>query len=69
VEPVEDWPAQLTAWRDTLNHLADDFRRGDARVDPKEFPQTCTYCGLMSLCRVHEQEIVPVETEGENGSG
>ena len=71
VEAAEDWPAQLTAWRATLDRLADDFRRGDARVDPKEFPETCEYCGLTALCRVHEQGIAPVESgaefEAENG--
>jgi len=67
VKQAEDWPAQLAAWRATLDRLAENFRRGDARVDPKEFPRTCLYCGLTALCRVHEQGIVPVEGEAENG--
>jgi len=67
VEAAEDWPAQLAQWRTTLDKLADDYRRGDARVDPKEFPKTCTYCGLTALCRVHEQGIAPVESDAENG--
>jgi probable DNA repair protein len=53
------WPAQLDAWRATLTQLAESFRRGDARVDPKEFPKTCEHCGLEALCRVHEQGIAP----------
>jgi len=67
VKPAKDWPAQLVAWKTTLDKLADDFRRGDARVDPKEFPDTCKHCGLQALCRVHEQGIVPAETDAENG--
>jgi len=67
VKAAEDWPAQLAEWRTTLDRLAGDFRRGDARVDPKEFPKTCNYCGLTALCRVHEQGIAPIEPEVENG--
>lgn len=66
VKAAEDWPAQLAQWRTTLDKLADDYRRGDARVDPKEFPRTCDYCGLTALCRVHEQGIAPVESGAEN---
>lgn len=68
VETAEDWEAQLSTWRATLDKLAEDFRRGDARVDPKEYPRTCEYCGLQALCRVHEQGIVPAEPDAsENG--
>lgn len=67
VGAADDWPAQLSAWRATLDRLADDYRRGDARVDPKEFPRTCEYCGLQALCRVHEQGFAPVESDAENG--
>lgn len=67
VKPADDWPAQLAQWRATLDRLADDFRRGDARVDPKEFPRSCEYCGLQALCRVHEQGRSPVESNAENG--
>jgi len=69
VSAAADWPAQLSMWHATLDRLAEDFRRGDARVDPKEFPQSCQYCGLMSLCRVHEQGVMPNDGDGENGDG
>ena len=49
-----DWDALLAAWRVTLTGLAQDFRRGVAPVDPKEFPKTCRYCALTPLCRIHE---------------
>jgi probable DNA repair protein len=48
-----DWEALLSAWRATLTGLAEDFRRGVAPVDPKEFPKTCRYCALTPLCRIH----------------
>jgi ATP-dependent helicase/nuclease subunit B len=49
-----DWDTLLAAWRQTLTRLAEDFRRGHAPVDPKEFPKTCRYCALTPLCRIHE---------------
>ena len=43
---------QLLAWRSELASLASDFLRGHAAVNPKNYPATCEYCGLESLCRV-----------------
>ena len=62
-----DWHTQLSSWQVTLTNLAEAFRAGDARVDPKQYPQTCKYCGLQALCRVHERhpEIVEDENGGE----
>jgi probable DNA repair protein len=71
VKPAGDsesvWQAQLDVWQTTLTSLAEAFRAGDARVDPKEFPRTCEHCGLQALCRVHERhpEIVEDESGGE----
>ena len=71
VKPVGDteaeWQTHLDAWQKTLTTLAEAYRAGDARVDPKEFPRTCEYCGLQALCRVHERhpDIVEAENEGE----
>ncbi|WP_157976383.1 PD-(D/E)XK nuclease family protein [Parahaliea mediterranea] len=50
-EPLENWPALLDQWQATLQHLADDFLAGEARVDPIN-SNSCTYCGLQSVCRV-----------------
>ena len=60
------WDTQLSTWQATLTNLAEAFRAGDARVDPKEYPHTCQYCGLQALCRVHERH--PEIVEDENGS-
>lgn len=70
VKPVGEaesaWQAQLDAWQATLTALAEAFRAGDARVDPKEFPYTCEHCGLQALCRVHERQP-QVADEGSAG--
>ncbi len=65
-ENEDAWQAQLDAWQATLTTLAEAYRAGDARVDPKEFPRTCEHCGLQALCRVHERhpEIVEDESGG-----
>jgi probable DNA repair protein len=72
VKPAGDseaaWQAQLDAWKTTLTVLAEAFRSGDARVDPKEFPRTCEHCGLQSLCRVHERHPDVVE-DSSGGEG
>jgi probable DNA repair protein len=44
--------AQLEEWHDVLTALAEDFHSGEARVAPKSYPQTCTYCAQRLLCRL-----------------
>lgn len=51
----ERWQDIVEHWRVTLSRLADDFVRGDARVDPKSRNLTCRYCDLHSLCRIRSQ--------------
>ena len=53
--------AQIDEWRRVLTSLAEDFYNGDARVRPKDFPSTCTYCAQRLLCRVD-----PAAFENEN---
>jgi probable DNA repair protein len=62
------WEVQLDSWQTTLTALAEAYRTGDARVDPKKFPQTCEHCGLQALCRVHERHPDAVEDAG-GGTG
>ncbi len=73
VKPVGEtdaaWQAQLDVWQTTLTSLAEAFRSGDARVDPKEFPRTCEHCGLQVLCRVHERHPEIAEDKNEDGGG
>lgn len=52
------WHDLLESWRDTLERLGSEFCAGEAKVDPKEFPKTCRYCELQSLCRIGEQRLL-----------
>lgn len=49
-----DWQAVIINWQQTLEKLAADFIAGQAEVDPRQYPQTCTYCALRPLCRIDE---------------
>lgn len=57
---------QLVAWRRVVTNLAEDFHRGDARVDPKQYPRTCANCAQRILCRLDptafDEEIDDEET-------
>jgi ATP-dependent helicase/DNAse subunit B len=44
--------AQVERWRQVLVGLAEEFYAGDARVNPKQYPKTCEYCGQRLLCRL-----------------
>jgi ATP-dependent helicase/DNAse subunit B len=61
---------QLLDWRDTIEQLAADFLAGRAEVDPRDYPNTCEYCGLESLCRIAENRALldPAEDPGEDSS-
>lgn len=50
----ESWGEILASWRRTMEKLLQDFMAGEAGVNPKQYPQTCTYCELKSLCRIGE---------------
>ena len=66
---LDSWQELLEQWHTTMDRLGEDFRRGSARVDPKQ-PATCTYCPLGSLCRIHEikaRENIPDDQENANG--
>jgi ATP-dependent helicase/nuclease subunit B len=64
---------QLCRWKERIEQLAEDFVAGRAEVDPRDYPETCKYCGLESLCRAGEQgsltasEDESEETEASNG--
>lgn len=59
----------LTHWRVTLESLGDSFRRGEAEVDPKQYPATCAYCTLQPLCRINGLTVLDeVDTEVGNES-
>lgn len=47
------WDELITLWEHTLSELIQEFREGEARVDPKD-ATTCQTCALPTFCRIHE---------------
>ena len=60
------WPALLNGWRTVLEQLARDYLAGHAEVSPKQYPNTCEYCGLNSLCRVRELTARGASANGDD---
>jgi len=52
----ESWEEMLSAWKGIVETLANEFRQGNAVVDPLEHPSACTYCSLTQFCRVNEMQ-------------
>jgi ATP-dependent helicase/nuclease subunit B len=46
----------LSGWQDVLGDLGQQFLRGEAQVDPKQYPKTCKFCDLPGLCRIAETD-------------
>lgn len=63
-----DWRDLEAFWIDTLTGLGDEFRRGEARVTPRN-AQACLRCDLQPVCRIRNlyddaaREPVPDEDE------
>jgi probable DNA repair protein len=53
---LRNWEDLRHRWTDVLTRLATDFMQGVARVDPRDGADTCAYCELPTLCRIHEME-------------
>ena len=53
---IQTWNEVLSEWEKTLKRLAENFRDGDAAIDPKNEMKTCdsSYCKLKPLCRINE---------------
>ncbi len=70
MEGVENWADLRERWRESLIALAEEFIRGEARVEPNpllranEFP--CRYCDLTMLCRRFELGLYGDEDDGED---
>ena len=52
LEPIADWEELRRSWQRVLQRLAQEFLDGHSPVDPIDPRNTCTYCGLESLCRI-----------------
>ncbi|MGW8227994.1 MAG: PD-(D/E)XK nuclease family protein [Gammaproteobacteria bacterium] len=59
---ASSWSDVLRDWRAIMERLGENFRSGEARVDPKQYPDTCTYCELKPLCRINELTIFDGES-------
>jgi probable DNA repair protein len=57
---------QLIDWRENIEQLARDFLSGRADVDPRDPVQTCKRCGLHTLCRIHEREVLCDDSDAES---
>lgn len=56
---------RLPEWKRVVSNLAMRFQSGEADVDPKNPPKTCTFCGLQPLCRIHEVRGTALAVEDE----
>ncbi|MCB1672131.1 MAG: PD-(D/E)XK nuclease family protein [Gammaproteobacteria bacterium] len=52
----QDWESLTADWTRRLEQFADEFIDGVIRVDPAHGTNTCRYCRLQPLCRIHELE-------------
>jgi ATP-dependent helicase/nuclease subunit B len=48
----------LQTWQNALLDLGQQFLRGEAQVNPKQYPKTCEFCDLSGLCRIAENDPV-----------
>ncbi|MBI2778642.1 MAG: PD-(D/E)XK nuclease family protein [Gammaproteobacteria bacterium] len=65
IESISSWHGLVEEWRATLHNLGAAFRTGHAPVDPKNPPQTCKFCALTPLCRIHEHDGVGLEGDAQ----
>jgi ATP-dependent helicase/nuclease subunit B len=61
----QNWPRQLEIWREQVAQLAEDFVRGEARVDPMD--GACDYCHLHAFCRIADLDAAG-EIDSEDAS-
>jgi ATP-dependent helicase/nuclease subunit B len=55
----------LRGWQDVLGELGQQFLRGEAQVDPKQYPKTCKFCDLPGLCRIAESDRAAAGEEAD----
>ena len=56
LEEYGSWNGLLEFWKQQLEDLAGEIRRGWAAVSPLSKQKSCRFCTLQPLCRIHEQE-------------
>lgn len=68
--PIQDWPAQLAAWRADVRGLVERHLGGDARVLPLK--NACDHCPLPALCRIDVRALrasLAAAEEADDGAG
>jgi probable DNA repair protein len=55
VDEAENLPNLLKTWKQHAEEMAEEFKSGEARVEPKYDLKTCRSCDLQTLCRVYEK--------------
>lgn len=55
-KPPQSWDKLNQAWQTHLNHLAQQFVKGVAHIDPKRGELTCAQCHLTTFCRRLDQQ-------------
>ena len=67
VKADSEWMQRVVSWRTDLTRIAENFSAGDAKVNPKKYPDTCRTCDLQPFCRIYER-IESTYTEQEDGT-
>jgi ATP-dependent helicase/nuclease subunit B len=55
VKADPEWEQLIASWRTDLTRIAESFSKGDAKVNPKKYPDTCRNCDLQPFCRIYER--------------
>ena len=67
VKADSEWEQLIFAWRTDLTRIAESFSKGDAKVNPKKYPDTCRNCDVQPFCRIYER-IEDAYAEPEDGA-
>ena len=65
-EPIADWSHWRAHWRNSLDNIAQELRQGVATVSPMK--NACTYCELISLCRINDDTSDNDDVESSDAS-
>jgi ATP-dependent helicase/nuclease subunit B len=64
-ERYSSWEGLVAAWRITLERIAAGFISGNAEINPRKYPDTCSNCDARLLCRVYERMESGIANEGD----
>ncbi len=58
---------KIRDWKREIEDLVRNFLAGRAEVNPREYPETCTRCGLHALCRIQEHRVLLAADDNATG--